>query len=399
MSISSKLSELDQIAKTEDKVKAYSQLIDAIFTEKDDKKAHEVLEHVLDDNFATVVCRDIINHFSKSLSVLPNNSVLDIGNMALEMIQSKLNMLEEEDAFIRKEVAHVYHVKKEFAQSAKVLQKIKLENTTRKVSDFEKAETYVTIAENWFYQDDAVNAEMFLNKATHVILDVEDADLNIRYRYCKAKVFDSKRKFLLASQAYYELSNNEGGKIDEGDLLALLKSSVTCTILSPAGPRKSATLTTLYKDERTRSLDNFDILAKMFNERVISKEDSKKFENTLEEHQQATASGGITVLEKAVLEHNIQVVSNIYQTISFEGLGTFLGISQSDAQKLISEMATEGRITATLDQKDQIIEFKKNEIEKLATWNEQIGTLCNDINSVLTKIIVEYPEAKKFEVK
>lgn len=146
-------------------------------------------------------------------------------------------------------------------------------------------------------------------------------------------------------------------------------------------------------------MKNFDMLDKMFNERVISKEVSAEFEETLAEHQKATGSGGITVLDKAVLEHNIQVVSNIYQTISFEGLGTFLGITKVHAEKMISEMATEGRISAILDQKNEIIEFEKNEREKLSIWNEQIGTLCNDVNSVLTKILVEYPEAKKYEVK
>jgi hypothetical protein len=73
MSIASKLSELDQIGKTEDRVKSYSTLIDSIFTDKDEKKSHELLEHILDESFPTVVCRDIMNHFAKSFSSLPNN--------------------------------------------------------------------------------------------------------------------------------------------------------------------------------------------------------------------------------------------------------------------------------------------------------------------------------------
>uniref|UniRef100_A0A7S3N4Z1 COP9 signalosome complex subunit 4 n=1 Tax=Euplotes harpa TaxID=151035 RepID=A0A7S3N4Z1_9SPIT len=137
----------------------------------------------------------------------------------------------------------------------------------------------------------------------------------------------------------------------------------------------------------------------MFNEKVIKKSLKESFESTLEEHQKATASGGLTVLDKAVLEHNIQVVSNIYQTISFEGLGIFLGITKDNAEKLISDMATEGRISAILDQRNEIIEFSKNEREKLSIWNEQIGTLCNDVNTLLAKILSEYPSAKQYDVK
>ena len=141
------------------------------------------------------------------------------------------------------------------------------------------------------------------------------------------------------------------------------------------------------------------MLERMFNDKVINKEISGKFEETLEDHQKATTAEGYTVLEKAVLEHNIRVVSNIYQTISYEGLGTFLGITKQDAEKLISNMATEGRISAVLDQRLEIIEFEKNEREKLGIWNEQIGLLCNDVNTILSRIINEYPEAEKHLVK
>jgi hypothetical protein len=62
-------------------------------------------------------------------------------------------------------------------------------------------------------------------------------------------------------------------------------------------------------------------------------------------------------------------------------------------------MSAQGRITATLDQKNEIIEFEKNEREKLSIWNEQIGVLCNDVNSVLSKILKEYPEAEQYILK
>lgn len=183
MSFSANLSEFDKISKTEDRIKAYCKTVDQIIDGKDSNKVIQLMEHILDDSFAPVVSREIIHHLSKSFKKLPNDVVLDLGNTCLEMIQPKLSMLEEEDALIRYEVASVYQAKKMHIDSAKCLQKIKLENTTRNVSETEKANTYVTIAENWFYEDDAVNAEIFLNKATHVMYYVTDHDINIRYRY------------------------------------------------------------------------------------------------------------------------------------------------------------------------------------------------------------------------
>ena len=398
MSLGSKLSTFDKITKTDARVAKYHGVIDEIFTNKDQNAAEQLLEHILQDSFAPVVSREIMNYFAKSFDKLGNDDVLEIGNTTLEMIASK-SMMDEEDAIIRNEVASVYRARKMYADAAKCLTKIKLENTIRNVSLQEKADVLVSIAENWFSEDDAVNAEIFINKATHVILDVEDEDINNRYRYCKAKVFDAKRKFVFASQAYYELSSQEGDKISEEDKLELLKNSITCAILAPVGTYKSRILTTLTKDERSKNCPNFEMLEKMFNEKVISKKLAESFDETLEEHQKATGSDGNTPLDTAVLEHNISVVSNIYTTISFEGLGTFLGISKTNAEKLISKMVTEGRITAMLDQRNEIIEFAKNEREKLSIWNEQIGVLCTDVNTVLSKILSEYPEAKDYIVQ
>ena len=48
------------------------------------------------------------------------------------------------------------------------------------MTEKEKAEVYVQIAEYWFEEDDAVNAEKYINKAAHVIFDVEDVEMQLR---------------------------------------------------------------------------------------------------------------------------------------------------------------------------------------------------------------------------
>lgn len=63
---------------------------------------------------------------------------------------------------------------------------------------------------------------------------VKDNNLSIRYKVCHSRIMDSKRKFLVAAGSYYDLSNQEG--VDPADLLSLLNMSMTCALLSPAGP-------------------------------------------------------------------------------------------------------------------------------------------------------------------
>ncbi len=82
-------------------------------------------------------------------------------------------LIKVQDANIKKEVAEIHAAKKDYDRAAKVLEKINLDNSHRTIDADEKAQTYVTIAEYWFEDDDAVNAEKFINKAAHIMHHVK----------------------------------------------------------------------------------------------------------------------------------------------------------------------------------------------------------------------------------
>ena len=116
----------------------------------------------------------------------------------------------------------------------------------------------------------------------------------------------------------------------------------------------------LHKDERSKQIDpHFDLLSKLFLGSIVKWADAKKFEDEqLQDHQKATGEDGYTVLQRALLEHNILVLSRIYLNISFESMGKQLDISAGKAESIISEMIREERIKAQLDQLSNSIEFK-----------------------------------------
>ena len=126
--------------------------------------------------------------------------------------------------------------------------------------------------------------------------------------------------------------------------------ALTCSLLSPAGPQKARILTTLKKDERTKKIEFYSILENMFMGRVIRRPEVKEFEEQLADHQKALSSDGYSVLDKALIEHNIEVISKIYKNISFAELGNFLEIEPQKAEKIIAQMVSEKRIQASLDQ-------------------------------------------------
>merc|ERR550514_2558655 len=112
----------------------------------------------------------------------------------------------------------------------------------------------------------------------------------------------------------------------EADLLQLLKCAVTCAILAPAGPQRSRILASLCKDERIRQVAHYEILHKMFMERLIKGTEVQKFEESLLPHQKATMPDGQTVLDRAILQHNVLAASRLYKNMRLPAFGRLLEV-------------------------------------------------------------------------
>ena len=120
------------------------------------------------------------------------------------------------------------------------------------------------------------------------------------------------------------------------------RNATICTILAAAGQQRSRMLATLYKDERCQQLSCFNILEKMYLDRLIKRSELTEFETLLQAHQKAITSDGSTILEHAVIEHNLLAASKLYNNITFEGLGALLEIAPNKAERIASKMITEG---------------------------------------------------------
>ena len=64
----------------------------------------------------------------------------------------------------------------------------------------------------------------------------------------------------------------------------------------------------------------------MYMAKIMKKPDVRGFEESLLPHQRTVSQEGYSVLDKALIEHNIEVISKIYKNISFDELGRFLEI-------------------------------------------------------------------------
>jgi len=259
-----------------------------------------------------------------------------------------------------------------------------------------KMEWFIDTAEFYLDADMAGPASQQVKKAQRLVPELGDkVELLARFKLCYARCADADRKFMDAAQRYLLLSQSPEIK-DESKTLLALKCSILCAVLAPAGPRRSRTLAMLYSDDRTHNLPSFPMLEKMFKGRIIKKAEVDKFEKLLLPHHKVKKEG-LTLIQHAVIEHNILAASQIYRNIAVDQLGVLLGLDGPKAELLAWKMIEQGRMQAVIDQVEGFIEFQHAEsgASSLYTWDTQIQEACTQVNEVLESVGKKYPEYTK----
>lgn len=344
---------------------------------------------VLSDVVGLTLSRQLLQSFAELVSKHSSAFIKSTISYTLEKVQSKAVSYEEQTACLREVLASVHEAEEDWLLAAQTLAGIDLDSSVRKISPNYKLEKCIKIAMLYLEGDDAVNAETYTKKASGLLSACHDEDLELQYKSCHARILDSKRRFLDASQKYYELSqlgNKTVGKrkVDERELEQALDAAVTCAILGPAGPLRSRILATLYKDDRTSGMRVGTLLEKVYLERLLDKQEIESFAAGLAPHQLALLPDGSTVLERSVTEHNLEAASKLYMSISISELSALLNVTHEQAEGIASKMANEGRLRAMIDQLEDMIIFS-DAPTPLEAWDSNISTICYAVNNALEK--------------
>ncbi|KAI3939668.1 hypothetical protein MKW92_042324 [Papaver armeniacum] len=381
------LASASEITDQRQKIEQYKQILSTVLSSNDVVQANKFIDHMVSDAVPLVVSRQLLQTFAQDLGRFEPEAQKEIALNFLTQIQSRSVSFEEQVLIIREKLAELYEAEQEWSKAARMLSGIDLDSSIRLLDESYKLSKCVKIASLYLEDDDAVNAEAFTNKASFLVNNSKQEVLVLQYKVCAARILDLKRKFLDAALKYYEISQIEKRQIgdewiDEEALEQALTAAVTCTILAPAGPQRSRVLANFYKDERCSKLKIYPILEKVYLERILRKPEIVSFAEDLKEHQKALLPDNFTVLDRAMIEHNLLSASKLYTNISFEELGALLGIAPPKAEKIASKMIYEDRMKGSIDQVEAFIHFDDDK-EELQQWDQQIVGLCQSLNDVL----------------
>lgn len=269
-------------------------------------------------------------------------------------------------------------------------------------SNADRTDVYVKIAECFLNEEDYVEAETFVTKAGSSVESIEKPEqhlvLILRFKSTYARVLDANRKFLQAAGRYYDLSqvviNDTTGTmkdmIESDDLLEFLGRAATCAILAPSSSQRQRILGLVFKDERLTQLDSIphfkshsSIVTRMYMNQIIERgDDLIQFQDSLSDHQKAIMSDGLTIEQRALIEHNMVAVSRLYTSIYLDDLGKLLGLTSERAERIACEMIMNGNLAGgSIDQVDGTLNFDNTESE-LVNWDGAITSFCSQLNRI-----------------
>ena len=118
----------------------------------------------------------------------------------------------------------------------------------------------------------------------------------------------------------------------------------------------------------------------MYKEQILRRNELAAFEASLMPHQKAVAGDGLTILERAVIEHNMVAASKIYDNIAFEQLGVLLEIGAEKAERVAARMVSEARLAGAITQVDGFLHFER-ETDVLRDWDGRITSVSLAVNA------------------
>lgn len=403
--ITSALADIESSGNPQNKLQLYNNLLSEIVsTSSEHELAQDLiyyLDSILTEDISIVAARPLLDAFIAALQNLSPETKIKVGQHAVTLLQSRSTSVEEQDAQLRELLADAYESEEEYSAAARALQGIHIDSSQRLVAESAKVRLWIRIVRLYLEEDDTTSAEAFLNRIKSLPNKIEDHELKLHFKLSQARILDARRRFLDASQEYFNVSLAAG--VDESDRLQALAAAVRCAVLAPAGPQRSRTLATLYKDDRITSVEEFGILEKMFLDRLLNPEEVAAFSERLAPHQLAIMADGTTVLDKAVVEHNLVAASKLYENITTDALGAILGLTESGdmtagekAEAYAARMVEQERLKGSIDQIAGVIFFNSSSGtaatgRHIQQWDAGVQGLAEDVERVAASIVDEFP--------
>eukprot|EP00171_Calliarthron_tuberculosum_P014622 IDg14622t1 len=377
------------------RTRQFANFIRAAVDAGDEARLRSVVTQVVEDTFAQVTARLLLVEFCMQLERVPDVLYKKVADYALAVLQPRAHAFESGVTALRERLATILERDGQWGAAAETLAMIPFDGTKRARYG---TGTFVRIARLFARASRLPDAEPWMNRATAALPECTDEGARLVLRTLHAQMLDAKQKYVDAALKYYHLSQLPrraygSERVTATDAAQALQFAVACAILAPAGPRRSCVLAALYKDERARGTALFGLLEAIHMDRLLQAEQVEMLRPLLQPHQLDALIDGESVLDRAVVEHNLMAASKLYCNIKFVELGALLRVSPQKAETTAARMIYEKRMSASIDQVLGMLEFNAaSQEERIESWDKQIENVCGAVDICVDAILQKYPQ-------
>ncbi|KAJ1647938.1 hypothetical protein J3B02_002164 [Coemansia erecta] len=331
----------------------------------------------------------------------------------LSRVQQRSMVYEEVILAARQALSNALASEERWEEAAQELRDLRFDQMHGRVNNNVKFDVYLKIIKYYAMAGNQDQAVLALNRAASMAQMVTDVRRIIKYRGIQAHIYENAHRYIEAANVYRNISQSDL-KSKEDQERALSKA-IECVVLAAAGPQKMRVMANLYREKLAASLPSFGLLENMVLKRLIKPAELEKFSRQAELQQDK-----VKILEQAVREHNVFVLSSLYTNIKFENLGRSLGIDADEAEQTCANMIAEGRMKGRIDQIDGVITFEgSHEVGEVAAaismkrqvstqappmhfretvsakWDLRIENLCQSVEDAVELLIERQPTYAK----
>eukprot|EP01138_Halocafeteria_seosinensis_P000397 gb/GECG01000410.1/.p1 GENE.gb/GECG01000410.1/~~gb/GECG01000410.1/.p1 ORF type:complete len:402 (+),score=53.82 gb/GECG01000410.1/:1-1206(+) len=309
----------------------------------------------------------------------------EILNYFLECIQPRQPLFIHAEYHVRQALFEHYSESGEPRRAADTLAALQNHMKELSVPDGEKAKVYINAAQHYLVDEDDFSADVVIRHAKESgLMEVNDWLIQMQFKVLFARILDSRREYAQAAMWYLIISQSTHTDIPEDEIQEILRSGIVCAILSPPGSNRSRLIGAFYRDSRTHALAEFKMMQRLHLNQFVGPDEVEQFSKGLDERKLAIGTDGMHDVERAMRLHNLSAATVMYRNITFSSLGKLLGISAEAAEDLAAKMISEGRIHATIDQVDGVLDFI-DEKDAISSVNDSIRDTCWQLNNLADK--------------
>ncbi len=396
--MSKTIAEIAAEADASSRAEQFRQFIQSAVDDGDEPRLRSVVVQVVEDAFPQVSARQLLVDLCNSLGRVPDELYKRVANFALEAVEPRAHAFEAGITTLRDRLATILEKEGRWTEAAEMLSGIPFDDMGRTLDANYCADAFVRIGRLYVSAGKLSDAEPWANKASLLMPQCTDEGTRLLFRTLQAQILDFKRKYEDAALKYYQLSQlarRKYGKetVSAKDTIQALSYAIACAILAPAGPRRSRVLAVLYKDERAWSTPLFGLLQAIHMDHLLQAEQVEMLRSLLRPHQVVAQIDGESVVDRAIVEHNLLAASKLYCNIKFKELGALLRVSPEKAESTASRMIYEERMKASIDQVQGVLEFNvATQGEQIESWDKQIDSVCAAVDNCVEAILEKYPQ-------